>query len=195
MTNREELPYRRCAGIALLNEDGRVWVGKRTPRKWDATSSFLWQMPQGGVDQGEDPYEAAKRELYEETGINNAELICEIDEWLTYEIPDELLGVALKGKYRGQIQKWYIMRFTGQDQDVNLSPPGHSPEFDSWRWAEIDELPELIIPFKQNVYRQIVLELKKIASSETSVERSRLSNILRFFHRLFKRKQSGSRAD
>ncbi len=190
MINRDELPYRRCVGIALLNEDNNVWIGERTPRKWDNTSSFLWQMPQGGVDEGEDPYKAALRELYEETGIRKAtELICEIDDWLTYEIPDELLGVALKGRYRGQKQKWYILRFTGEDQDVNLSPPGHNPEFSAWRWAEINELPELIIPFKRKVYEQIVRELEKIVPPKLPTKKKGLLKILYSLSRLFPAKQ------
>ncbi len=188
MINGDELPYRRCVGIALLNQDNKIWIGERTPRKWDNTSNYLWQMPQGGVDKGEDPFEAALRELYEETGITSAELICEVTDWLSYDLPESLFGVALKGRYRGQIQKWYIMRFKGEDGEVDLSPPGHSPEFQTWRWAEVSELPELVIPFKRDVYLQIVHEIGQVIPFKSSGRRLSISALRRFISGIFSRK-------
>lgn len=162
MIDKESLPYRACVGVVLLNADNRVWVGQRIPKDWDKHSEFLWQMPQGGIDDGEDPKKAAMRELYEETGVKNTDLVAEIPGWLSYDLPDEILGKALKGKYRGQKQKWFALRFTGDETEINLSPPDHPAEFQQWRWAEIRELPGLIISFKRPVYEQLVLELDKI---------------------------------
>lgn len=162
MAEKEALPYRACVGVALLNENNKVWVGQRIPKDIDKNSEFLWQMPQGGIDEGEDPLKAALRELYEETGVKSAELISEIPDWLAYDLPEELIGKALKGKYRGQKQKWFALRFTGIDSEVDLSPQGHPAEFQKWRWAHISELPDLIISFKRPVYQQLVLELENI---------------------------------
>lgn len=157
----DELPYRPCVGIMLLNDDGLVWIGRRIKKPHDKNKEgdFIWQMPQGGIDKGENPLEAAKRELYEETGIKQEaiEVIEETKTWLTYDLPQDLMGTALKGKYRGQQQKWFAMRFKGSEADVDLSEkPGEKAEFDAWRWEYGTELPNLIVPFKREVYRQLI---------------------------------------
>jgi putative (di)nucleoside polyphosphate hydrolase len=156
----ESLPYRPCVGVMLLNDDGLVWVGHRIPDTQSeyAGTAMLWQMPQGGIDKGEEPYEAALRELYEETGIRSVKLLAEAPGWITYDLPENLLGVAFKGKYRGQTQKWYAFRFTGDESEIMVNPPpgGHEPEFDSWAWRPMAELPDLIVPFKRHTYAQVV---------------------------------------
>jgi putative (di)nucleoside polyphosphate hydrolase len=116
-------------------------------------------MPQGGIDKGETPIEAAWRELYEETSIKSAELVAEAPEWVYYDLPDESLGIALKGKYRGQRQRWFAFRLTGSESEINVTAPGggaHPAEFDSWRWEELEALPDLIVPFKRDAYREVV---------------------------------------
>ncbi|MBX2806826.1 MAG: RNA pyrophosphohydrolase [Hyphomicrobiales bacterium] len=149
------LPYRPCVGVVLINAERKVWIGKRRERFDTQTQS--WQMPQGGIDRGEDPAIAALRELAEETGTGNAEIIGRTDDWLTYDLPPERVGIALKGRYRGQKQIWFAMRYLGGDSDFNiLEPPGgHKPEFDDWRWADAQEVIELIVPFKQPVYKAV----------------------------------------
>ena len=141
----------------LLNSSGLVWVGRRIP-KWEKdAASQMWQMPQGGIDKGEQPRDAAFRELEEETGTTKASLLAETDDWLTYDLPPEALGIALKGKYRGQKQKWFAMRFEGDDSEIDIAPEkGEKPEFDAWKWVAMSELPDLIIPFKRRVYLQVV---------------------------------------
>ncbi|MAL78936.1 MAG: RNA pyrophosphohydrolase [Sneathiella sp.] len=146
---RESLPYRPCAGMMVLNGEGRVFVGRRI----DMVSEH-WQMPQGGIDENEDPIEAALRELDEEIGTRNVELVHVLNEWLTYELPDDLLGKIWKGKYRGQKQKWFLFRFLGEDQDINILTK--HPEFSEWKWAEYAELPELIVPFKRALYETVL---------------------------------------
>ena len=155
-----KLPYRPCVGIMVLNDAGNVWIGRRV--KEDNTeysgSLKLWQMPQGGIDAGEKPKRAALRELYEETGIETVQLVDETDDWLTYDLPKSLWGIGLKGKYRGQKQKWFVFRFTGDDSEIRIDPPpnGHSAEFDDWRWADMAELPDLIVGFKRGIYEELV---------------------------------------
>ena len=142
-------PYRRGVGVVLLNGDGKVFVAQRID-----TEETAWQMPQGGIDKGEDPLEAALRELEEETGTNKAELIAETDDWLHYDLPDALQSRVWKGKYRGQEQLWYLMRFTGTDADINIETD--HPEFSEWKWADFYSLPDMIVGFKRDLYRQIV---------------------------------------
>lgn len=153
------LPVRMCVGILLFNRDGLVWVGRRRP-KWVADhSSFIWQMPQGGIEPYESPRDAALRELREETGIISVEVVAEMPEWLTYELPESLVGIALKGRYRGQRQKWFAMRFTGDDSEVNIGPKaGLKAEFETWRWAPLALVPKLIIPFKRDLYDRVTSE-------------------------------------
>ena len=150
------LPYRPGVGIVLINQDRKIWIGRRMAK--DGGDHKSWQMPQGGIDGSEPPAEAALRELAEETGTDKAEIIGQTDDWLTYELPPNRVGLALRGKYRGQKQLWFAMRFIGEDSDFNiLEPPGgHKPEFDDWRWAEAQNVIDLIIPFKQEVYRQVL---------------------------------------
>ena len=155
-----DLPYRPCVGAVLFNRDGLVWVGKRIPKSGD---NFVdaWQMPQGGVDKGEDPAEAVFRELREETGIDAAEIIAETATWLTYELPDHLRGISWGGKYRGQKQKWYGLRYLGEDRDFDLNTYD-KPEFSSWRWVRLEEVLGLIVPFKHDVYKQLVSEFRHL---------------------------------
>lgn len=151
----------------VLNRDGLVWTGRRIAGADSemAASSHLWQMPQGGIDDGETPVEAAWRELYEETGIRSASLIEEAPDWVYYDLPRELLGIALKGRYRGQKQRWFAFRFEGDDSEIRINPPpgGHHPEFDAWDWKPMAELPSLIVPFKRPVYEQVVAAFSHLA--------------------------------
>lgn len=156
-----DLPYRPCAGIMLLNARSEIWVGQRIPKPHDAAATkFAWQMPQGGIDSGEEVERAAKRELYEETGAQNVEVIHKTSNWLKYDLPPELVGKALKGKYRGQKQMWFAMRFLGEDTDFDISGKitGHEPEFSDWRWAASSDLVNLAVPFKRGVYQQVLTE-------------------------------------
>ena len=150
------LPMRACVGIMLLNAEGKVWVGRRRPKWAGDHAAHIWQMPQGGIEKFESPKLAALRELREETGVTSVEIAGEHPEWLTYELPEALLGIALKGRYRGQRQKWFAMRFTGDDSEIDISArDGLKAEFESWRWAPIDIVPKLIVPFKRGVYEQV----------------------------------------
>jgi putative (di)nucleoside polyphosphate hydrolase len=166
MTRFEDLPYRPCVGLAVFNRAGRVFIGRRIggPEHVDAT--HVWQMPQGGVDLGEDPWPAALRELYEETNIRSVARLGEIPEWLAYDIPRDIVGQAWGGKYRGQTQKWYAVRFTGDESEIDIAQPGgggHEPEFVEWRWEPMENLPDLIVPFKRAVYERVVAEFAKFA--------------------------------
>ncbi|MCP1200959.1 RNA pyrophosphohydrolase [Notoacmeibacter sp. MSK16QG-6] len=156
----EDLPYRPCIGVMVLNRDGLVWAGHRKvePNGEVQSSEHLWQMPQGGIDKGEDAEPAARRELYEETGIRTVRLLDETPDWLTYDLPDHLIGKALKGKYRGQKQRWFAYRFEGDESEIRIDPPpdGHSAEFDDWAWKEMTDLPGLIVPFKRSLYEQVI---------------------------------------
>jgi putative (di)nucleoside polyphosphate hydrolase len=143
----------------VLNREGLAWIGRRPEIRGD-----WWQMPQGGIDEGEDPERAALRELHEETGIRTVEVIAAIADWLTYDLPVELQGKSWAGRYRGQKQKWFAVRFLGSDDEINLTPPaGHKREFETWRWAPLAELPRLIVPFKRGVYETVVAEFGRHA--------------------------------
>lgn len=160
-----KLGYRPCVGIMLINQQGRVWVGQRADTPVDAEGrGDWWQMPQGGIDEGEDPRAAALRELYEETQVRSAEIIGETADWLTYDLPPELIGKAWGGRWRGQRQKWFAARFLGSDDEIDIgAPPGHDPEFVSWQWAPVGDLVRLIVPFKRAVYQTVVAELGALA--------------------------------
>jgi putative (di)nucleoside polyphosphate hydrolase len=160
----EQLAYRPCVGIMVLNRGGQVWIGRRhdAPGEPEGPGAW-WQMPQGGIDETEDPAKAALRELHEETGIRSVEIIAESPGWYTYDLPPDLRPKAWGGRYRGQKQKWFAMHFAGRDDEVTLERPGHKPEFDAWRWAGIDELIGLIVPFKRAVYEQVVREFARLA--------------------------------
>jgi putative (di)nucleoside polyphosphate hydrolase len=158
-----ELPYRLGVGVVLVNSGGKVWVGRRIDHEQSEIGSHPWQLPQGGIDEGEEPAVAVLRELYEETGVRSAEIAAETRDWLGYDLPRELIGVALKGRYRGQRQKWFGLRFLGDDSEVDISSPGgHEPEFDDWRWAEADELPGLVVPFKRSLYEAVLAEFSPL---------------------------------
>ena len=156
MKNRyKELPLRSGVGVAVLNKENKVFVAKRI----DNPKNF-WQMPQGGVDVGEKFYEAAKRELEEETSIKSVKLVKEIDGYITYELPEDLLGIIWRGKYKGQRQKWFIMEFEGEDNEINIKTK--NPEFLDWKWVEIDKITDLVVDFKKDVYSKVKIEIKKI---------------------------------
>ena len=167
MTRFEDLPYRPCVGTMVINRDGLVFIGRRISGPEHVDMVHDWQMPQGGIDPGEDPWPAALRELYEETNIRSVERLGKIAEWLTYDIPRELVGQAWNGKYRGQKQKWYALRFTGDDSEIDIAHPAggaHEPEFVEWRWERARKLPELVVPFKRPVYERVVREFAKFAA-------------------------------
>ena len=153
--NFKDLPLRSGVGIVLLNHQNKVFVAKRI----DNPKNF-WQMPQGGIDEGEDPLKAAFRELKEETSIKNAELIKELDGTITYELPDRLLGIIWKGKYRGQKQKWFLMRFIGKDSEININTS--NPEFLDWKWIELDLITDVVVDFKLHVYKELQEKVKKL---------------------------------
>jgi putative (di)nucleoside polyphosphate hydrolase len=164
MPIRKQLPYRSCVGVMLLNRDGLVFIGRRLggPEHVDAT--HIWQMPQGGLDKGEDAYRGALRELYEETSVRSVTKLAEAKDWHAYDLPSRVGKEAWQGKYRGQKQKWFALRFTGDDEEIDVLHPGggrHKPEFLEWRWERMERLPELIIPFKRKVYEQVVQEFSR----------------------------------
>ena len=149
------LPLRKGVGVALLNKNNKIFVAKRIDNPND-----FWQMPQGGIDKGENPLKAAYRELNEETSIKTVELIQEIKDEITYHLPDNLLGIIWKGKFKGQTQKWYIMRFLGEDNEINLKTK--HPEFLEWKWLDLDKLTDVVVDFKFNVYKELKDKIKKI---------------------------------
>lgn len=153
---KDGLPYRPCVGAMLVNAKGQVFVARRID-----TPGEHWQMPQGGIDAGEEPAHAVLRELREETGIEAAEIIAESENWQHYDLPDELIGVLWGGKYRGQRQKWFALRFVGVDGDIDLEAH-EEPEFSAWKWVGIDEIVELIVPFKRPLYTDIVAEFRHL---------------------------------
>ena len=159
--------YRPCVGIMLFNCSGRVFVGRR--RKDNIPDrlrqSYEWQMPQGGIDAGEDPYQAALRELREETNVSSTVFLAESPDWYRYDLPEDAQRKGLKGRFRGQRQKWFALRFTGEESEISIDEPagGHRPEFDAWRWEAIDRLAELIVPFKRPVYEKVVAAFGRFA--------------------------------
>ena len=163
MTAETELPYRPCVGVMLINRDGLVFVGKRSdvPLAPEGTGHW-WQMPQGGLNEGEDPEEAARRELHEETGVTRARILGRTRQWYNYDLPQGLVGTAWHGRFRGQTQLWFAASFEGEDSEIDLSPkPGHEQEFDAWRWVPHRELPELVVPFKRQVYEGVIREFER----------------------------------
>lgn len=161
--HKADMPYRPCAGIMLINAQGLVWVGRRLPKWKNDRSAHIWQMPQGGIDKGEDPAHAAKRELQEETGVISAQMLRQSEDWLTYDLPEELIGVALKGKFRGQRQMWFAFSFTGDESEIDIcGHGGMEAEFDEWRWEHPDNLAELIVPFKRDIYRAVITEFRDL---------------------------------
>ena len=163
----EQLAYRPCVGIMVLNRAGQVWIGRRhdAPGEPEGPGAW-WQMPQGGIDENEDPGKAALRELYEETGIRSVRSIAESAGWYSYDLPEALRPKAWGGRYRGQKQKLFAIRFTGSDAEVALERPGHKPELVAWRWAQAGELIGLIVPFKRAVYEQVLAEFAGLVGAE-----------------------------
>ena len=151
----KNLPLRNGVGIVVLNKKNKVFVAKRIDNPKD-----FWQMPQGGVDKGEDFIKAAYRELEEETNIRSVKLIKELDDTITYELPNHLLGIIWKGKYRGQKQKWFLMRFVGEDKEINIKTK--NPEFLDWKWIDLDQITEVVVDFKLHVYKELKEKIKKI---------------------------------
>lgn len=148
MSHKSTLPWRPCAGIMLVNDHNQVFVARRLDSERDA-----WQMPQGGIDPHEDPRTAALRELREETGTDQVEILAEMEEWIRYDLPEDLIGTLWKGRYRGQEQKWFLMRFTGRDTDICLET--EHPEFSDWKWVPLSDVPGLAVPFKRGVYDRV----------------------------------------
>ena len=149
------LPYRPCVGLMLFNPQGRIFVARRIDMPSEA-----WQMPQGGIDKNEDPRRAALRELKEEIGTDKAEIVAESQAWRPYDLPHELRGVLWGGRFRGQTQKWFLLRFTGADTDIDIAT--EHPEFLEWKWVELADLPRLIVPFKRKIYEEVVAEFGPI---------------------------------
>lgn len=152
----QSLPYRAGVGIMVLNREGLAWVGRRADAHDDAEACW-WQMPQGGIDDDEDPERAAFRELFEETSIKSIEIITQTPDWLTYDLPPHLISKVWGGRYRGQRQKWYLVRFIGEETEIDLGAPGSpNAEFVAWRWCAPKDLPSVIIPFKRDLYNEVL---------------------------------------
>jgi putative (di)nucleoside polyphosphate hydrolase len=160
-----DLPYRPNVGAVLFNRDGLVFVARRADMPNAEGPAGGWQLPQGGIDEGEDPRTAVLRELEEEIGTRKAEVIGEHPDWLTYELPPDLLGIAWRGRYRGQRQRWFAMRFTGEDSDIRLDLDPH-PEFDAWRWIKLAELPSIAVPFKRAIYDVLTESFARFAAGQ-----------------------------
>ncbi len=188
MKDYKKLPYRPCVGVMLVNAKGRVFVGRRLSGPEHIDGLHSWQMPQGGVDENEDTYKAALRELFEETSVKSVKKLGASKGWLKYDIPRNIVGQAWKGKYRGQKQKWYALRFTGKDSEIDVLNPGdgHKPEFSEWRWEKIERLPDLVIPFKRDVYVEAIRALGKFAKPERKTQPGKKTSAA-------KKKKTGSR--
>ena len=153
------LPYRPSVGIMLINRHGRIWVGRRLPKWQENSSHYIWQMPQGGIIDGEKPSQAALRELKEEIGTDNVNVLGRSSGWLSYDLPDELLGIALGGKYRGHRFKWFAMQYLGSDDEIDISGKNeYKAEFDDWRWVPAKKIKRLAVPFKKAVYNKVIEE-------------------------------------
>jgi putative (di)nucleoside polyphosphate hydrolase len=165
MRRIKSLPYRPCVGTAVFNRHGRVFIGRRSDGPEHVDETHAWQLPQGGIDGGEDSWRAALRELYEETNIRSVEKLGEIKEQLCYDIPREIIGRAWGGKYRGQCQKWYALHFAGEDSEIDIAHPagGHKAEFVEWRWERLASVVDLVVPFKRPVYERLVREFARFA--------------------------------
>jgi putative (di)nucleoside polyphosphate hydrolase len=161
----ESLPYRPCVGIMVLDRTGRAFVGQRIGGQEQVDPAHAWQMPQGGIDAGEEPWPAALRELREETNIRSVERLGEIAEWLNYDIPHSLIRRAWQGRYRGQTQKWFAARFVGPQNEIDIVHPqgAHAAEFSAWRWEPLQNLPDLVVPFKRKIYERVVRDFEKFA--------------------------------
>ena len=159
MPKNNSLPYRPCVGIMLINSDGLVFVARRKGSK------SSWQMPQGGIDKGEKPKQAALRELEEEIGTAKGKILGKTKGWLKYDLPKKMGGRVWKGKYRGQKQKWFALRFTGKNKDIDLEASGHA-EFDAWKWVTVDEVIDGIVPFKRTVYKEVAAQLGHFAQPQ-----------------------------
>ena len=155
MKDYNERPYRPCVGICLVNDEGMIFAGKRIDNRAEA-----WQMPQGGIDEGEDAVTACFREMAEEIGTDKAELIAQHPEWLDYDIPESLANKLWNGAYKGQTQKWMLLRYTGVDADINIAT--EIPEFESWQWMAPEQLVQLAVPFKKDVYQALMAEFSKL---------------------------------
>jgi len=165
----ETLPYRPCVGVVLFNRNGLVFIGRRLGGPEHIDLSHAWQLPQGGIDPGEEPWPAALRELREETNVRSVERLGEIAEWLNYDIPPDLIGQAWNGKYRGQMQKWFALRFLGPDSEIDVVHPdgAQEAEFAAWRWEPLQNVPRLVVPFKRAVYERVVAEFAKYAAGSS----------------------------
>lgn len=161
-----DLPYRPCVGIMVINWKGQIWIGQRVGtvgRRIDPGGN-RWQMPQGGIDDGEYPQTAALRELAEETSMRTVEIVGECAEWLTYDLPTNLIGTAWGGRYRGQRQRWFAARFLGSDAEIDITAgPGREAEFDGWQWVPIEEVLDRIVPFKRDVYSRVIETFRPLA--------------------------------
>lgn len=158
----ESLPYRPCVGIMVLSPASKIWVGRRADAPGDAEATW-WQMPQGGIDEHEDPRLAALRELREETSVTSVEFLAESKNWLTYDLPVDLIPKVWGGRFRGQRQKWFAVRFTGDESEIDLGAPGDPhTEFVAWRWCTIEELPAAIVPFKRDLYEEVLRQFSPL---------------------------------
>jgi len=165
MTSRLDLPYRPCAGAVLFNREGLVFVGHRADLEGKAEAA-PWQMPQGGIDEGESPLEAARRELWEETSVRSVEFLAEAPNWLTYDIPDDIAKGRFQKKWRGQTQKWFAFRFVGDEAEIDILKPGggaHPAEFSRWAWKPLSDVPGLVVAFKQPIYREVAAAFAALA--------------------------------